>query len=104
MPASPRSTARAASRCAPGWRRCSPAAHGDATQALADTLALLEGEFAARRVTVTRDGETAGLRVPLDNESLKQVFLNLMLNALEAMQEGGRITVTAGERRGRVEV
>jgi signal transduction histidine kinase len=81
-----------------------PAAHGDAAQALADTLALLEGEFAARRVTLVREGDAKDLRVPLDNESLKQVFLNLMLNALEAMQDGGRITVATAERRGRVEV
>ncbi len=46
----------------------------------------------------------AALPVRLDNESLKQVFLNLMLNALEAVGEGGRLDVAVAERRDRIEV
>ena len=78
---------------------------GDAAQALTETLDLLEGEFRARRATLERPAAaSASLPVRLDNESLKQVFLNLMLNALEAMGEGGRLAVTAAERRGGIEV
>jgi signal transduction histidine kinase len=78
---------------------------GDAAQALGETLDLLEGEFRARRATLTRpEGPPAGLPVRLDNESLKQVFLNLMLNALEAVGEGGRLAVAVAERRDRIEV
>ena len=44
------------------------------------------------------------LPVRLDNESLKQVFLNLMLNALEAIGEGGRLAVSVAEPPGRVTV
>ena len=40
----------------------------------------------------------------LDNESLKQLYLNLILNALEAMPRGGRLAVSMVERTGRVEV
>lgn len=36
------------------------------------------------------------LRVLADAGQLKQVFLNLLLNALQSMPEGGRITLTAG--------
>ena len=46
----------------------------------------------------------AALPVRLDNESLKQVFLNLMLNALEAIGEGGRLAVSVGQRPGKVAV
>ena len=78
---------------------------GDAARALGETLDLLEGEFRARRATLVRpEPAPAALPVRLDNESLKQVFLNLMLNALEAVGEGGRLTVAVGERHGRIEV
>ena len=64
---------------------------GDAVAALDATLGLLEGEVRARHSAVERSGETAPIGVPLDNESLKQIYLNLILNALEAMPEGGAI-------------
>jgi len=75
---------------------------GDLRAMLDRTLDLLEGEMASRKVTLARAGtapETAP--VPLDDESLKQVFLNLMLNALEAMPEGGTLGVTFNESGGR---
>ena len=79
--------------------------NGDALQALEATLGLLEGELAARRVTLERPpAAPGGAPVRLDTDSLKQVYLNLILNAVEAMPEGGRLTVSATERRGRFEV
>ncbi|HEV2106556.1 MAG TPA: ATP-binding protein [Candidatus Eisenbacteria bacterium] len=79
-----------------------PASPGDAAAALVATLDLLEGEFAARRCALARAGDLAvPAPVRLDGESLKQVFLNLVLNALAALPEGGRVTATvarAGER------
>ena len=81
-----------------------PAGTGDAAKALSETVALLEGECHARRVALERSGVGEGLNVSLDNESLKQLFLNLMLNALDSMPEGGTLTVTIDERRGRIEV
>ncbi|MCC6651475.1 MAG: hypothetical protein IT348_10050 [Candidatus Eisenbacteria bacterium] len=64
---------------------------GDFAAALEATVDLLEGEFRARRVALVR-GESAGSApVALDGESLKQVCLNLLLNALEASPEGGEV-------------
>jgi len=78
---------------------------GDAAATLQATLDLLQDELAARHVTVERVGERLSeAPVALDVESLKQVYLNLILNALEAMPEGGRLTVGLGERKGRIEV
>ncbi|HET7224297.1 MAG TPA: ATP-binding protein [Candidatus Eisenbacteria bacterium] len=78
---------------------------GDAVEALEATLALLEGECAARNVTQQRVGSFARpAPVRLDNESLKQLYLNLMLNALEAMPEGGALAVSVVERGARFEV
>jgi signal transduction histidine kinase len=80
-------------------------ARGDAAAALEATLALLEGEMQERRVDLRRapDGLRAAA-VPLDDESLKQVYLNLLLNALEAMPEGGTLEVGVSDARGKVEV
>ena len=66
---------------------------------IAATLDLLEGEVRSRHCTLVREGDWSGARVPLDADSLKQVFLNLLLNALEASPEGGRVTASL-ERRG----
>ncbi len=66
---------------------------GDAAAALEATLGLLEGELKARGVTLERGGRLEAAPVALDNESLKQLYLNLILNALEAMPEGGRLGV-----------
>ena len=69
-------------------------ARGDAALALEATLALLEGEMRARQITLERNRGATTARVALDSESLKQVYLNLILNALEAMAEGGTLVVS----------
>jgi signal transduction histidine kinase len=75
---------------------------GDLRGMLDRTLDLLEGEMASRKVRLDRTSSAAvQAPVPLDNESLKQVFLNLMLNALEAMPEGGTLSVDVTESSGR---
>ena len=40
-------------------------------------------------------------RVRADAEQLRQVFLNLAINAIQAMPEGGKLTVATGLRKGR---
>jgi signal transduction histidine kinase len=77
---------------------------GDAVAALEATLELLEGELRAREVALERAGRLETAPVALDNESLKQLYLNLILNALEAMPRGGHLVVDLAERAGRIEV
>jgi signal transduction histidine kinase len=38
-----------------------------------------------------------------DHDQLKQVFINLCLNSLEAMEEGGALTITVGSDSGQAE-
>lgn len=71
----------------------------DLNKIISDTLALLEHQFKITRVTV-QDERTA--QIPLIYGSagrLQQVFLNLFLNAKDAMTNGGtlRIATTNGE-------
>jgi two-component system sensor histidine kinase HydH len=78
---------------------------GDAIAALDSTLDLLEGELRSRRVTLARSHDAPdSVTVRLDPESLKQVYLNLLLNAVEAMPDGGRLGVRDRVASGRLEV
>jgi signal transduction histidine kinase len=80
------------------------AGSGDAIEALEATLALLEGELRARSVSLERRGAAGPAPVALDNGSLQQVYLNLVLNALDASPAGGTITVDVVEHAQRWEV
>lgn len=80
-----------------------PGGRGDLAAALAATLDLLAGEAGARHCELVREGDLAApAPVELDGESLKQVCLNLFLNALEASPEGGRVRVALAREGGRV--
>jgi len=68
------------------------------------TLDLLEGEFRARTCTLERDGLAGPYTVALDGESLRQVVLNLVLNALEAVPAGGRVRVALARHGAAVEL
>ena len=69
---------------------------------LVDEVLDLEEEGARRRgVTIERDLQKDGCVAIGDREKLKQVTINLVVNALEAMKKGGTLTVRvrpSGER------
>jgi signal transduction histidine kinase len=66
---------------------------GDVNDILQRTLRLLSGEVPAQ-VELAVDLAADLPRVSCDAEQLRQVFLNLALNALEAMPGGGRLAVS----------
>jgi len=80
-----------------------PGTHGDAAATLAATVDLLAPEFRLRGCTLEREGESTGA-VPLDDASLKQVWLNLLQNALESLPEGGRARAACTREGARVRV
>jgi signal transduction histidine kinase len=57
------------------------------------TAALMNHQFKKKNIEVVEDfRDTDPLLVPVDENRIKQVILNLLLNALQAMDSGGRIT------------
>jgi signal transduction histidine kinase len=57
-------------------------------------LDLEKGAAEARGVTIVRDMQADGCVAIGDSAKLKQVLINLVVNALEAMKDGGTLTVT----------
>lgn len=66
----------------------------DAATILAETLRLIEAQAREQGIDIERLLPTEPLLVRGDPGQLKQVFLNLLLNSMQAMPEGGKITVS----------
>jgi hypothetical protein len=77
---------------------------GDAAATLVATVTLLQGEVGARGCTLALESPEVAAHVPLDDASLKQVWLNLVQNALEAVPDGGAVRAECRVAEGRVRV
>jgi two-component system, NtrC family, sensor histidine kinase HydH len=73
----------------------------DANDVVRKTTQLLEAQVDTAKVTIEIKLADGLPRVRGDAEQLRQVFLNLGLNAIQAMTEGGRLTVSTGRRHAR---
>jgi signal transduction histidine kinase len=60
---------------------------------VADTLKLFAGQLAQARVQAVTELDAAVRTVPVDPEQMTRVLRNLVLNAIDAMPEGGTLTV-----------
>jgi two-component system, sporulation sensor kinase E len=65
---------------------------------LEETLSLVSGELTRRHIKVRRDYQTPVPPIIGDHDQLKQVFVNLCLNGVEAMGEVGTLMVTVESR------
>ena len=65
----------------------------DINELLKDTIALVEFDAQEQGVLIKREFDAHLLPIESDAAKLRQVFLNLLINALDAMPEGGKITV-----------
>jgi signal transduction histidine kinase len=66
----------------------------DLRQPIDETLSLLRGQLEQTQTTVTLSYKTDAPNIVGDFGQLKQLFLNLFVNALEAMGTGGQLSVT----------
>jgi PAS domain S-box-containing protein len=65
----------------------------DVNQVIEETLILVEKKMRQARVEVVREFDAKLPKVRARADQLRQVFLNLLLNAQQAMEKGGRITI-----------
>jgi signal transduction histidine kinase len=68
-------------------------APGSAADPLKDALAALKNVFEDRRIRVALDLPGTLPAVAIDRGQMEQVFFNLMKNALEAMKDGGELSI-----------
>jgi signal transduction histidine kinase len=65
---------------------------------------MLEHEMTERRVSVHRVLAQRLPRIKVDQEQLRRALLNMLKNSLEAMPDGGDITISTGRDSGRVSI
>src|SRR5262245_58811803 len=84
--------------------------NGDHKRDHTDLAGLIQKVIEVARVSPQgRDKEivfrpTAVVRACVSNEEIQSVVLNLVMNALESMEEGGRLTIELRQRDGRAEM
>jgi signal transduction histidine kinase len=68
---------------------------GSILKTLNEVVTFVEPELAENRVSLTCDCSTSLPRLEFDENLLKQVLLNLIKNAMNAMEQGGRLSLHA---------
>jgi two-component system, NtrC family, sensor kinase len=65
----------------------------DINEIIKTALGIVENEFRLRHVDLERELAQDMVKTFLDENQIEQVFINLLLNALHAVEENGRVTV-----------
>lgn len=71
----------------------------DLSRAVEDTLSMIEAQARVQGVEMFRELEP-GLSAAGDRGQIQQVIMNLCSNAVDAMPEGGRVTIRSGATKG----
>jgi signal transduction histidine kinase len=66
----------------------------DIVPVIQETLQLMHPRFKQGNITVTEVHEQGNLRLKADPDMIKQVMMNLVLNAVESMGQDGELTIT----------
>lgn len=65
----------------------------DVIETVTESLRLIEPELLAKEITVSREFAAESALAFIDGDQIKQVLINIMTNAVEAMTGGGTLTV-----------
>src|SRR3989454_3507568 len=76
----------------------------DIAEMMSETLELFQPHLRGRRIDLVRRVEGSLCRVNGNRGRLQQVLMNLLLNAADAMPDGGTVTVAAHADSGRVQI
>jgi signal transduction histidine kinase/FixJ family two-component response regulator len=76
-----------------------PSAPIDVNAALEGVLALMRQQLESHHIAIETHLDSARPSVIGRDDQLRQVFINLILNAIEAMSQGGQITITTRQDR-----
>ena len=74
----------------------------DVNQIVTDGLAFLESRCAEQRIELLRDLDPELPPLTADRFQLNQVLVNLVINAIQAMPDGGQLTIRTGRRGDRI--
>jgi two-component system, NtrC family, sensor kinase len=75
-----------------------------ANEVIRRTAALLASQTAAQAIRIRLDLTEGGDTIQADSKQMQQVLLNILLNAMQAMDEGGDIVITSRRGVGAVSV
>ena len=76
----------------------------DVNKIITETLLLLDHQFKSGRIEVLSGLDASLPAVSGNSDKLQQVFLNLFLNAKDAMPHGGRLTVSTRAENSHIEI
>ncbi|MGD0281672.1 MAG: PAS domain S-box protein [Dissulfurispiraceae bacterium] len=68
----------------------------DIVSIIDETLSLVEHQLNLKNIGIIRQFEEGNLIALVDSDQIKQVFINVLLNAADAMRQGGAIEIDAG--------
>ena len=65
------------------------------TPLINETLSIMENQFHIKNIKIIKELKEDIPDIMLDVNQIEQVFINILLNAIEAMSEGGTITISS---------
>jgi len=76
----------------------------DINDIMLSALSIADNEFKLKHVRIINQLSESMIKIPLDKNQILQVFLNILLNALQAVPENGCVTVRSRVDNGRKKI